>query len=70
MRDDALVVLLRLPSLAADQLERARLRGVAMQQPRPFEIGQVTEQIPAWELWEDGIEPAEDMPPRAEDKAA
>jgi hypothetical protein len=36
----------------------------------PFEIGQVTEQIPAWELWEDGIEPAEDMPARAEDKAA
>ena len=36
----------------------------------PFEVGQVTEQIPAWELWEDGIEPADDLPPRAEEKAA
>jgi hypothetical protein len=37
----------------------------------PFEVGQVTEQIPAWELWEDGIEPADDIErPRAEEKAA
>jgi hypothetical protein len=36
----------------------------------PFEMGQVTEQIPAWELWEDGIEPAEDLEPRAEERAA
>jgi hypothetical protein len=25
----------------------------------PFEVGQITEQIPAWELWEDGIEPVD-----------
>ncbi len=36
----------------------------------PFEVGQVTEQIPAWELWEDGIEPADDDAPRAEERAA
>lgn len=28
----------------------------------PFEQGQITEQIPAWELWEDGIEPADEAP--------
>jgi hypothetical protein len=37
----------------------------------PFEVGQVTEQIPAWELWEEGVEPAEDLErPRAGEKAA
>src|SRR5262249_51030355 len=28
----------------------------------PFEIGQITERLPAWELWEDGIEPDEEPP--------
>ncbi len=35
-----------------------------------FGVDQVTEQIPAWELWEDGIEPPEEEQPRAEDRAA
>ena len=30
----------------------------------PFEVGQITEQIPAWELWEDGIEPADAEQPK------
>jgi hypothetical protein len=28
----------------------------------PFEVGQITERLPAWELWEDGIEPEDDLP--------
>jgi len=38
----------------------------------PFEVGQITERLPAWELFEDGIEPA-DEPTAAEqqqDRAA
>ncbi len=35
----------------------------------PFEIGQITERLPAWELFEDGIEPADD-PPAEHDQAA
>jgi hypothetical protein len=26
----------------------------------PFAVGQITERLPAWEQWEDGIEPADD----------
>ncbi len=40
----------------------------------PWEAGQITERLPAWELWEDGIEPDEEELPqrRAEphDRAA
>jgi hypothetical protein len=32
----------------------------------PFEVGQITERLPAWEVWEDGIEPAEDPAPTIE----
>jgi hypothetical protein len=42
-------------------------------EPDPFEVGQITEQIPAWELWEDGIEPEDNeiSPPRIQrDRAA
>jgi hypothetical protein len=28
----------------------------------PFDAGQITERLPAWELWEDGIEPDEELP--------
>jgi hypothetical protein len=38
----------------------------------PFDVGQITERLPAWELFEDGVEPVEDDPPTAErhDRAA
>jgi hypothetical protein len=38
----------------------------------PFEIGQITERLPAWELWEDGdgIEPADELPKRDRERAA
>jgi len=32
----------------------------------PFEVGQITERLPAWEQWEDGIEPADDEFPGIE----
>jgi hypothetical protein len=36
----------------------------------PFEVGQITERLPAWELWEDGVEPAEENPQRADGERA
>ena len=35
----------------------------------PFEVGQITERLPAWELFEDGIEPDEE-PVEQHDRAA
>ena len=26
----------------------------------PFDVGQITERLPAWELYEDGVEPDEE----------
>ena len=34
----------------------------------PWDTNQVTERLPAWEQWEDGIEPADDE--TLEDRAA
>jgi hypothetical protein len=36
----------------------------------PWETNQVTERLPAWEQWEDGIEPADDGLEDREDRAA
>jgi hypothetical protein len=37
----------------------------------PFDVGQITEKLPTWELYEDGIEPADDELPLVEhDRAA
>jgi len=36
----------------------------------PFEVGQITERLPAWELFEDGIEPDEEPLEQREDRAA
>lgn len=38
--------------------------------PDPWEVGQITERLPAWEMWEDGIEPDEDDQPVEHDRAA
>jgi hypothetical protein len=42
----------------------------------PFDVGQITERLPAWELWEeeDGIEPADETvaqkPAKVRERAA
>ena len=36
----------------------------------PWEIGQITERLPAWEMWEDGVEPAEDEVMENSERAA
>jgi hypothetical protein len=36
----------------------------------PFDVGQITERLPAWELFEDGIEPDEEEPAAEHDRAA
>ncbi len=38
----------------------------------PFDIGQITERLPAWEMWEDGdgVEPEEEATPKEHDRAA
>ncbi len=36
----------------------------------PWEIGQITERLPAWEMWEDGVEPEEDKLAEDQERAA
>jgi hypothetical protein len=36
----------------------------------PWEIGQITERLPAWEMWEDGVEPVEDEQIESSERAA
>jgi len=39
-----------------------RLREAALDDERRRDPEQVTERIPRWEMWEDGIEPDEELP--------
>jgi hypothetical protein len=36
----------------------------------PFDVGQITERLPAWEMWEDGVEPEDEAPPKEHERAA
>jgi hypothetical protein len=36
----------------------------------PWAQGQITERLPAWEMWEDGIEPEEDELAEDRERAA
>ena len=36
----------------------------------PFEAGQITERLPAWEVWEDGVEPADELDRHADRERA
>jgi hypothetical protein len=29
----------------------------------PFDVGQITEKLPAWELWDEGVEPDSEEEP-------
>jgi hypothetical protein len=34
----------------------------------PWDVGQITERLPAWEVWEDGVEPEDDVPASSEQR--
>ena len=37
----------------------------------PWETDQITERLPAWEIWEDGVEPEDEaQPPKQSERAA
>jgi hypothetical protein len=36
----------------------------------PWTIGQITERLPAWEVWEDGVEPEDDELAEDRERAA
>jgi hypothetical protein len=51
--------------------DKVIVTGIAvLNDPDPWDVGMVTERLPAQEMWDDGIEPEESLPEIKRERAA